>query len=676
MATPRLSLQEIKSRASSFSLKWKNEFNEDAEAKSFLDEFFEVFGVSRKRVASFEKHVKKLDGKAGFIDLLWKGNLLVEMKSAGKNLDTAYKQATDYFPGLTDAELPSHILVSDFQRFRLHDIENALQFEFALSELHKKIHLFDFITGYEKKIYKAEDPVNIKAAELLGDLHDALLDSGYKDHQLEVFLVRILFCLFADDTGIFQPRDHFTWWLENNTHEDGSDTGYRLSFLFQLLNTPEDQRQNNLDEDSQKFPYVNGELYAEHLNTPVFDKKMRDLLLNCCHFDWSRISPAIFGSLFQSVMDKTKRRELGAHYTSEKNIMKVVSGLFLDDLKNRFEKNRNNPRALQTLHADISRLKFLDPACGCGNFLVITYRELRLLELEILKLIHKGQQVTNIAQLSLLDVDSFYGFEIGEWPARIAEVAMWLMDHQMNVLLSEEFGEYVLRIPLKKSPHIICNNALRMDWESVVKKEEVSFILGNPPFVGMSLQNKEQQSEMDLLFNGVEGAGVLDYVCAWYLKAAKFILETEIKVAFVSTNSITQGEQVSILWNELLNNYKIKIHFAHRTFKWGNEARGNAGVYCIIIGFANFDKEGKTIYDYGTVTGEPHKVIAKNINPYLINSNDTLIQKRNIPICQVPFMFKGSQPTDDGNFLFTDAEKNEFLSKEPNAKKLIKPFEN
>ncbi|MCY7409449.1 MAG: hypothetical protein LH473_04195, partial [Chitinophagales bacterium] len=263
----------------------------------------------------FEQHVKKLDGKAGFIDLLWKGNLLVEMKSAGKNLDTAYKQAKEYFPGLTDDDLPSHILVSDFQRFRLYDLENDKQYEFSLSELHKKIHLFDFITGYQKKIYKAEDPVNIKAAELLGDLHDALLNSGYKDHPLEVFLVRILFCLFADDTGIFQPRDHFTWWLENKTREDGSDTGSRLSFLFQLLNTPEVQRQKNLDEDSQKFPYVNGELYSEHLNTPVFDKKMRDLLLICCHFDWSRISPAIFGSLFQSIKNKKLRREKGEHYT-------------------------------------------------------------------------------------------------------------------------------------------------------------------------------------------------------------------------------------------------------------------------------------------------------------------------------------------------------------------------
>ncbi len=670
----RLSLSEIKSRAITFANEWKDETDEVSESQSFINDFFNVFGISRKRVASFEKHVKKLDGKDGYIDLLWKGTLLIEQKSAGKDLNKAYKQAIDYFPGLTEDELPTHILVSDFQRFRLYNLENDKHYDFSLSELHKKIHLFDFISGFKKKEYKDEDPVNIKAAELLGELHDALLKSGYEGHELEVFLVRILFCLFADDTGIFQPHDQFTWFVETMTRIDGSDLGTQLAFLFQLLNTPDDKRQKNLDEELKKFPYVNGKLYSEHLDVPVFDSKMRSLLLKCCHFDWSKISPAIFGSLFQSVMNEKKRRELGAHYTSEKNIMKVVSGLFLDDLKARFEKSKNSERLLKELHSDISKLKFLDPACGCGNFLVITYRELRLLELEILKILHEGQQATNIEHLSILNVDAFYGIEIEEWPARIAEVAMWLLDHQMNVLLSEEFGEYYVRLPLRSSPHVINGNALRMDWESIVKQEELSYILGNPPFVGKHLQNEDQKAEMEMIFSGVHGAGVMDYVASWYIKAAQYIQNTNIEVAFVSTNSITQGEQVSILWSELLNHYKIKIHFAHRTFKWSNEARGKAAVFCVIIGFANFDIDKKYIYEYENVNSEPHVITAKNINPYLVDFEDLIIPSRNHPICNVPEMIFGNKSVDDGNFMFTKEEKNEFLNEQPESSKFFRPI--
>ncbi len=674
MSAIRLSLSEIKSRAISFANEWKDVTDEDAEGKSFLDSFFNVFNISRKRVASFEKRVKKIDGRDGYIDLLWKGNLLIEQKSTGQNLDKAYKQAKEYFPGLTDEELPSHILVCDFQRFRLYDLENDKQYDFALKELHKKIHLFDFITGFRKKEYKDEDPVNIAAAGLLGELHDALLNSGYSGHPLEVFLVRTLFCLFADDTGIFQPRDQFTWFVENLTRTDGSDVGSQLNFLFQLLNTSEDKRQTNLEEDLQKFPYVNGDLYSETLPVPVFDGSMRKLLIKCCHFDWSKISPAIFGSLFQSVMDKTKRRELGAHYTSEKNIMKVVSGLFLDDLKEKFEKNKNNPRGLKGLHNEISKLKFLDPACGCGNFLVITYRELRLLELEILKTAQEGQQVTNIDQLSLLNVDAFYGFEIEEWPARIAEVAMWLMDHQMNVLLSEEFGEYVVRIPLKKSPHIIPCNALRTDWESVVKKEDLSFILGNPPFVGTSYQSKEQKEDITTLFNGVRSFGMLDYVTCWYLKAAQFIQDSKIEVAFVSTNSITQGEQPGILWSVLFNKYHIKIHFAHQTFKWNNEARGMAAVHVVIIGFANFDISSKIIYEYEKINADAHQIAAKNINPYLIAGEDLVLNSINQSICHAPLMQSGSALRDGGFLVLSDEEKKEIVTNYPEAIPFVKRF--
>lgn len=675
MSIIRLSLSEIKSRAIAFANEWKEVTDEEAEGKSFLDAFFNVFNISRKRVASFEKRVKKIDGRDGYIDLLWKGNLLIEQKSTGQNLDKAYKQAKEYFPGLTDDELPSHILVCDFQRLRLYDLENDKQYDFALKELHKKIHLFDFITGFRKKEYKDEDPVNIDAAGLLGELHDALLNSGHSGHPLEVFLVRTLFCMFADDTGIFQPRDQFTWFVENLTRTDGSDVGSQLNFLFQLLNTPENKRQTNLEEDLQKFPYVNGDLYSETLPVPVFDSAMRKLLIKCCQFDWSKISPAIFGSLFQSVMDKTKRRELGAHYTSEKNIMKVVSGLFLDDLKDRFEKNKSNDRKRKELHHEISKLKFLDPACGCGNFLVITYRELRLLELEILKISElKGQQVTSIDHLSLLNVDAFYGFEIEEWPARIAEVAMWLMDHQMNILLSEEFGEYVVRIPLKKSPHIIPCNALRTDWESVVKKEDLSFILGNPPFVGTAYQSEDQKKDVATLFNGVRSFGMLDYVTCWYIQAAQYIQNTKIKVAFVSTNSIAQGEQPGIIWNLLFNMFHIKILFAHQTFKWNNEATGKAAVHVVIVGFANFDSNTKYIYEYENIQSEPHQIIAKNINPYLVAGDDLTIGSISKPICDVPIMQSGSALRDGGFLILSEEERRELEIRYPDVNPFVKRF--
>jgi len=379
-----LSWNEIKSRAIAFSKEWETETSEDAEAKSFWDGFFNIFGITRKRVASFEEPVKKLGEKQGFIDLFWKGILLVEHKSRGKNLDRAYKQALDYFPGILERDLPKYILVSDFARFRLYDLEENEQHEFDLKDLHKNIRLFGFVAGYQKHKIREEDPVNIKAAESMGRLHDQLKEIGYDGHQLELYLVRLLFCLFAEDTGIFE-RQTFQNYVEERTSEDGSDLAYHIAALFQVLNTPENKRLKNLDEQLAAFPYVNGKLFEEILPNASFDSKMRQTLLDCCALDWSRISPAIFGSLFQSIMDKTARRNLGAHYTSEKNILKLIKPLFLDALWEEFNKVKNNKNKLAEFHQKLRSLKFLDPACGCGNFLVIAYRELRLLELEILR---------------------------------------------------------------------------------------------------------------------------------------------------------------------------------------------------------------------------------------------------------------------------------------------------
>jgi len=669
-----LSWNEIKTRALAFSKEWQQESSEDAEAKSFWDSFFNVFGISRKRVASFEEPVKKLGDKQGFIDLFWKGVLIVEHKSRGKSLDKAYTQALDYFDGLRERDLPNYVLVSDFARFRLYDLEENEQHEFELKDLHKNVHLFGFIAGYQTHKIQDHDPVNIKAAEKMGKLHDQMKDVGYSGHPLELYLVRLLFCLFAEDTGIFE-RQQFKEYIEQRTGEDGSDLAHHISTLFQVLNTPREKRLTNLDEQLAAFPYVNGKLFEEMLSTASFDAAMRQALLDCCSLDWSRISPAIFGSLFQSIMDKAARRNLGAHYTSEQNILKLIKPLFLDGLWEEFEKVKHNKKNLFEFHKKLRRLNFLDPACGCGNFLVIAYRELRLLELEVLRASRTSEQsLLDVHSLINLNVDQFFGIEIEEFPAQIAQVALWLMDHQMNLLVSEEFGLYFVRIPLETSGTIVCGNALRIDWETVVPARHVSYIMGNPPFVGHHLQTEEQKKDMLACYGNDKAAGVMDYVTAWYCKSVNYIKGSDIKVAFVSTNSIAQGEQVGILWRNLLQRTQLYIHFAHRTFKWSNEAKGKAAVYCVIIGFGTKEATKPVLFDYETPTSETTLTTAKQINAYLVDAPWILLENRSSNPFGMPEMMYGSKPTDGGNFLFSDQEKIEFLKIEPDASAFIKPF--
>jgi hypothetical protein len=699
-----LSLNEIKDRALAFSREWEGEKSESAEAQTFWNEFFNVFGVSRRRLARFEEPVKRAraryeqsGAKGGFIDLFWPGMLIAEHKSLGKDLDSAYKQALEYFDGLAERDLPQYVIVSDFARIRLYDLDASTHKEFQLKDLYKHIKLFGFIAGYTTQQITAQDPVNIKAAERMGKLHDRLRASGYAGHDLELLLVRLLFCLFAEDTTLFDSKGSFRDFLENNTREDGFDLGSQLTLLFQVLNTREDKRQENLKETFAGFPYVNGRLFEETLPIPACDSTMRALLLDCCALDWGRISPAIFGALFQCVMDEegsARRRNLGAHYTSEENILKLIKPLFLDDLWAEFESAKRSTNNLFELHKKLSRLKFLDPACGCGNFLVIAYRELRLLELEILRAARKtGQMKLDTLWREIqVDVDQFYGIEIEEFPSQIAQVALWLTDHQMNMKVSEEFGQYFRRLPLVHAPSIVCGNALRMDWNTVISVEHVDYILGNPPFVGHQWRNPEQMADMEAVW-GKEGRfGRLDYVTAWYLKAVKYVKGDDrisgllnnlpnmpkppserVRMAFVSTNSISQGEQVGIMWSELLR-LGVRIHFAHRTFRWSNEARGQAAVHCVIIGFALHDKARKTIYDYPDINGEPHARAANNINPYLVDAPDMLLPSRTDPLPGIPQMKKGSQPTDGGFLILNEEEKEDLLKKEPGAKKWLHPY--
>lgn len=671
-----LSWNEIRTHAVAFSKEWAGESSEDAEAKSFWDEFFNVFGITRRRLASFETPVKKSDGHGGYIDLLWKGVLLVEHKSRGKDLTRAFRQALDYFPGLKERDLPRYVLVSDFARFRLYDLDTGTQHEFPIVDLHKNVRHFGFVAGYQTRSFGQQDPVNVKAAEKLGQLHDLLKESGYCGHELEVFLVRLLFCLFAEDTSIFYPRQ-FGDYLTVRTVEDGSDLGMHLANLFEVLNTPEDKRQIALDEHLKDFPYVNGRLFEERLPMAAFNRTMRETLFDCATLDWSRISPAIFGSLFQSIMDVTARRNIGAHYTTETNILKALRPLLLDSLQAEFERVRRDRNRLQEFHRKLTTLRILDPACGCGNFLVIAYRELRLLEMEVLREYYKHQQTgfLDVSTIVRVDVDQFHGIEIEEFPAQIAQVALWLMDHQINMRVSEEFGQYYVRLPLRKSPHIVHGNALSLDWKFVVPPESLSYIVGNPPFSGKRYQTRQQKAELVETFSGLRNASDLDYVSAWYRKATEYMTENRaIRAAFVSTNSITQGEQVGILWPDLMSR-GVSIQFAHRTFKWQSEARGKAAVHCVIIGFALHDNAGqKRLFEYDDPNGDPHEILASRINPYLVDAPDIIAAKRMTPLSPVPPIRYGNKPSDDGNFIFSDAEKNEFLSKEPGAARFVRPY--
>ena len=690
----RLSWNEIRARAAAFVREWTGEGYEKGQTQLFYRDFFEIFGIPVRKVASFEEPIKNLGDKRGFIDLFWKGMLLVEQKSAGRDLNKAKQQALDYFPGLKDFELPRYILLSDFQSFELYDLEEGAEIAFPLADLPRYIEQFGFITGVEKRSFRDQDPVNIQAAKLVGKLHDALEESGYTGHDLELFLVRTVFCLFADNTGIFEPRNLFLEFLETRTAADGSDLGGWLSKIFQVLDTTEDRRSTKLDEDLAHFPYINGTLFAGGLRIPAFDSKMRHLLLEACRFDWSGISPAIFGSLFQSVMNRDERRKQGAHYTTEKNILKVIGPLFLDDLWKKFNrlkahKGTRRRSELQAFHQMLGKMRFFDPACGCGNFLIIAYRELRILEIEILKELveyerdHLGKFVgrLDIADLSVVNVDQFYGIEIGEFPARIAETALWMMDHIMNNRLSLAFGQNYARIPLEKSPFILHADALETDWAAFLPPRECWYVFGNPPFVGAKYQSAKQREQIQRIAAMGKSGGTLDYVAAWFIKAGEYIQNSSAHIGFVATNSITQGEQVAQLWRILFGRYGLEISFAHQTFAWGSDARGKANVHVVIIGLTKEkDAPGeKRLFSYVSPKDEPHESVHAALSPYLfgaenLNNRHIVVREAATAINRLPKLIIGSKPIDGGHYIFTEKEKEAFLAEEPGAGSWLRPY--
>ena len=687
----RLSWNEMRARGARFADEWRDAAYEKGETQSFYNAFFEIFGVRRRSVARYEEHVRKLDNRSGFIDLFWPGVLIVEQKSEGRDLEVAYGQAGEYFDSLSERDRPRYILVSDFQSFELHDLDEGEQTSFALVDLPSHVEAFGFILGVQRRIFRDQDPVNVEASASMGRLHDALEASGYSGHDLEVFLVRTVFCLFADDTGIFEPRDLFLDLLETRTREDGSDLGPALARLFQVLNTPVDQRQAKLDEDLARFPYVNGDLFAARLTIPDFDAAMRSALIDACRFDWATISPAIFGALFQSVMDAAERRAQGAHYTTEKNILKVIGPLFLDELRAEFNrlrarKDKRRRGELTAFQKRLGGMKFFDPACGCGNFLIIAYRELRELEIELIRELlrdrpDEAQRVLDTADLSRITVGQFYGIEIGEFPARIAETAMWMMDHIMNNRLSLAFGQSYVRIPLEGSPHILNADALETDWTALLPPEDCSFVFGNPPFGGAKFQSEEQRAQVRRIAALGKSGGTLDYVTAWFIKAGEYVQTGRARIGFVATNSITQGEQVAQLWPILFARANLAIAFAHRTFAWGSDARGKAHVHVVIIGLDGLKtvRVDKRLFSYPDIKGEPEETLHAALSPYLFDAGGLAdphltVREESRPINGMSLLRYGSQPIDGGHTIYDIEERAAFLEVEPDAAPFLRPF--
>ncbi|MFZ2727329.1 MAG: DNA methyltransferase, partial [Methylococcaceae bacterium] len=687
-------LDTLRQRATAFAKSYANAHYEMGQAQRFVISFCEIFGINHYRLLNFETRVKKLSGRYGRIDAFIPSLLLIEMKSLGEDLDKAYHQATQYLHGLNDEELPRYILVSDFQNLHLYNLESHSEpLKIKLSELANTIEHFQFLAGYEKLAIEKQERINKHAAEKMADLHDAIKNTGYSGKDLETYLVRLLFCLFADNTGLLGENGLFLNYLHNHTESNGLDLHGALLALFDTLNKPDDnylekepnytglKRAKNLPSHLNTFPYINGTLFDGQLAYCQFDEQLREILFACAKLDWSEISPAIFGSLFQAIMhfddeqnrSKTKkRREFGAHYTSEENILKTINPLFMDDLKAEFIKCGTNKTKLAQFQLKLSRLNFFDPACGCGNFLVVAYRELRLLELQVIKARWGDNPVAqlDIETLILCNVHQFHGIDIDESAVQIATLALWLTDHQMNLRV-QELGIYYSRIPLIKKANIVCANALRIDWEEVINPSECSFIMGNPPFIGKKEQTLQQKTDIEPLISSIKGAGVLDYVSAWYIKATSYIkCNYSISVAFVSTNSICQGEQVSILWSYLLMQ-GIKIYFAHRTFRWNNEGRGVAAVHCVIIGFGLKETNNYRLFNYSNIKGEAIETKVSQINPYLVDAPSIFLEKRMTPISNSPSMNYGSMSIDNGYLILSQEDKNQLLDESEHNQQFI-----
>lgn len=699
-----LSINAIRERCVKFAYDWSDCVgDEKQDGHEFMRELMKCFGITKRKAISYERRSNRAStGRQGYIDALIPGKALIEMKSAGKDLNKAEEQALDYIHDLADVETPRLLIISDFRRIRIVDLDSEMatdgsgdagRTEFRLTQLPDHVDDLKFLAGYGMVQVgsREQEEASIRAARVMADLYEALDGSGYSDHEASIFLIRTLFCLYGDDAGLWE-RDLFADFLDSRTREDGSDLGAQLALLYQTLNTPVERRQSTLDELIARFPYVNGGIFAEPLSIPSFSLEMREELMRACAFDWSGISPAVFGSLFQAVKSPKARRELGEHYTSETNILKTLGPLFLDDLRERFAENTHDLDKLDNLRKELGELRVMDPACGCGNFLVVAYRELRRLDTEILVRIRelelarkdndefqatmffddRGEHAEIMVQL-----DHYFGIEIEEWPARIAQTALHLAHHQANREMEQLLGQAPSILPLSTSAHITIGNALRTDWTQVCPPSPTVRIVGNPPFIGQYLRSEEQTDDLRVVW-GDAYDGYLDYVTGWFIKASQYFQSVPRggRFAFVSTNSIAQGAPVPALFRPLLEG-GWRIRFAHQTFAWTSEAPGAAAVHCVITGFdrgAPHEKARPVLFTYSSLKAQPEALPVKHINPYLVEGPDIFLKALRHPLSpDLPEVRFGSKPADGGN-LIVEAEDYPQVAADPIAAKYLRPF--
>lgn len=691
----RLTHKEQKEAAKLFAETWKSKGYEKGECQPFwLSLLRDVLGVKYpEQYIRFESKVK-LDNTSFIDGYISDTHVLIEQKSLGKNLRqpikqsdgtklSPFQQAKRYSSEMPYSERPRWIVISNFEEFHIYDMEKPRGEPevIFLKDLPKEYYRLQFLINSESEHIKKEMEISLKAGEIVGEFYEELLNQ-YKDKtsekalkSLNMLCVRLVFCLYAEDAGIFGTHGKFHDYLKRY---EAKDIRGAIKELFKILNTKEEERDPYLDEMLLSFPYVNGGLFVdEQIEIPNFTDKLRNLILKNASedFDWSEISPTIFGAVFESTLNPETRHSGGMHYTSIQNIHKVIDPLFLDELKDEFSTikligiEKTRIKKLIEFQDKLSSLNFFDPACGSGNFLTQTYIVIRELENEVLKAISGKQMFLDIGSIIKVKINQFHGIEINDFAVTVAKTALWIAESQMMKKTEEIMAINLDFLPLKSYPHIIEGNALRIDWKEVILNDKLNYIMGNPPFLGARLMTKEQKIDMEIVFGKIKGIGNLDYVSSWYKKASEYTKNTTIKTAFVSTNSIIQGEQVAILWKSIFEN-GININFAYKTFKWNSDAKDKAAVHCVIIGFSYNNLKEKKLY-----TNELAINKVNNINAYLISAPNVFILSRNKPIYETPKMDFGNMPNDSG-FLsnYSDEMKEEIEKEYPIAKKMFKKF--
>lgn len=683
--------------AAAFAERWKGRGYERGESQPFwIDLLSNVYGIETPSngFITFEDH--RMVDSSNFIDgRIPSSKVLIEQKSLGKDLRKGilqsdgsllnpFQQARRYVVSLPVSEHPRWIVTCNFSEFLVYDMEqpNGEPQQILLENLGKEYYRLQFLVDAKSEHLSKEMEVSIEAGKIVGRIYDALL-TQYDDNSpealrwLNILCVRLVFCLYAEDAGIF-TRDQFHDFL---VIYEAKDLRRALRDLFEVLNTPKEKRSKYLQEELAAFPYTNGGLFEEEIEIPQFTEELKQTLLQnaSLDFDWSEISPTIFGAVFESTLNPETRRSGGMHYTSIENIHKVIDPLFLNDLRHELDEiledkvEKQRIRKLDSYQNKLASLTFLDPACGSGNFLTETYLSLRRLENEVIRERFHGQMMMGeFVDAIKVNINQFYGIEINDFAVTVATTALWISEAQMLAETEHIIHQDIDFLPLKSYTNIHEGNALRMDWETVVPKDHLNYIIGNPPFVGYSLQSKEQKDDILSVFVDIDGkpfktAGKIDYVAGWYYKASEMMQHTNIRAALVSTNSITQGEQVAAIWKPLKELFGIHIDFAHRTFRWDSEASLKAHVHCVIIGFSNVDVP-KVIYD------NDKKKNADNINAYLTDAPDVYLESKSKPLCDVPQISSGGKPVEGGFLILSPDEKNALLAKEPHIEKYIRSF--